>query len=142
MIDGHINTTHVAHEQTLRARHGHPNYIAELDGAGKFYPPITTSVDGIPATPWGINLSPAQRVWERQRDETIAMLADRYGIRAHRDPRGIVISRRSWRRLQDLLGAEKSIERLDLAPQALGIALIVGSWWTILAARIDEWTTR
>jgi hypothetical protein len=36
--DGRINTTHVAIEQTLRARHGLPSYVAELDGPGRFRP--------------------------------------------------------------------------------------------------------
>jgi hypothetical protein len=36
--DGRINATHVAIEQSLRNRYGHPNYIAELDGPGNFRP--------------------------------------------------------------------------------------------------------
>jgi len=36
--DGSINATHVAIEQTLRQRHGLPNYVPELDGPGKFRP--------------------------------------------------------------------------------------------------------
>lgn len=35
---GSINTQHVAMEQTLRERHGHPSYIADLDGPGRFRP--------------------------------------------------------------------------------------------------------
>lgn len=36
--NGSINAQHVAIEQTLRRRHGHPSYIDELDGPGKFLP--------------------------------------------------------------------------------------------------------
>lgn len=36
--DGRINTRHVAIEQFARRVHGHPSYIGQLDGPGKFYP--------------------------------------------------------------------------------------------------------
>lgn len=41
--DGTINARFVAIEQSLREQHGLPNYVAELDGPGKFRPhPPTT----------------------------------------------------------------------------------------------------
>lgn len=36
--DGSINAQHVAIEQTLRRKHGHPSFIAELDGPGRYRP--------------------------------------------------------------------------------------------------------
>lgn len=46
--DGQINALHVAVEQTLREQHGHPSYIADLDGPGRFRPeqaPHTVEVE-------------------------------------------------------------------------------------------------
>lgn len=43
--DGSINAAHVAAESMMRERHGHPRYIAELDGPGKFRPAAPQPVD-------------------------------------------------------------------------------------------------
>lgn len=50
--DGHsINARHVALEQTLRDRHGHPGFIYALDGPGRFRPtPDLTGDDWLPAS--------------------------------------------------------------------------------------------
>lgn len=86
--DGSINATYVAIEQTLRQSHGHPSYIAELDGPGRFRPAHdryaqcdgTCTVDcgackgaGRPAEP-----TAAERVIGNQ-------LARSYGLLRHRD---------------------------------------------------------
>lgn len=34
--NGDINPQHVAIESTLRSQHGHPQYLAELDGPGRY----------------------------------------------------------------------------------------------------------
>lgn len=36
--EGRVNPQHVAAEQTLRTRYGHPGFIPELDGPGRFLP--------------------------------------------------------------------------------------------------------
>lgn len=36
LVDGSINPQHVAIESTLRGRYGHPGYIADLDGPGRY----------------------------------------------------------------------------------------------------------
>ncbi|TKJ24344.1 hypothetical protein [Blastococcus sp. CCUG 61487] len=56
--DGSIYAQHVAIEQTLREKHGHPSYVAELDGPGKFRPTVT------PPPPVGSDLPLAD--WERE----------------------------------------------------------------------------
>lgn len=48
LADGYtINAQHVAIESTLRRKHGHPSYIADLDGPGRYRPtpPMTFRLD-------------------------------------------------------------------------------------------------
>lgn len=42
---GEINAAHAAMESTLRDQHGHPSFIAELDGPGKFRPVDTDAAN-------------------------------------------------------------------------------------------------